>query len=124
MNKTHFFCTKTVDETIDYYDTTYQGLSDQQARKRLTIYGYNILQETNTSHRRTIILNQFQDFMIVLLLVSSGLARFLGDYRTSVVLLLIVLFNIVIGYYQESKAEKILENLKKLIDRKARVIRE
>ncbi len=101
-----------------------QGLSEREAQKRLKEYGPNKLGE---GKRRPIIFrffDQFKDLMIIVLIVAAFLAYYLGDFRGGTILLVIVFVNSVIGFYQEFKAEKILESLKKIIQAKATVIRD
>ena len=101
-----------------------QGLSEREAQKRLKEYGPNKLGE---GKRRPIIFrffDQFKDLMIIVLIVAAFLAYYLGDFRGGTILLVIVFVNSVIGFYQEFKAEKILESLKKIFQAKATVIRD
>ena len=101
-----------------------QGLSEREAQKRLEEYGPNKLCE---GKRRPMIFrffDQFKDLMIIVLIVAAFLAYYLGDFRGGTILLVIVFVNSVIGFYQEFKAEKILESLKKIIQSKATVIRD
>lgn len=66
-------------------------------------------------------LAQFKDTMIILLLVSAGIAFALQDIRTATVLLAIVLINAWIGYRQEAKAERLLETLKHMVQSNAKI---
>lgn len=100
-----------------------KGISGDDAQKRLTEYGPNELQE---GKRRPMIFrffDQFKDLLIIVLIIAALLAYYLGDFRGGTILLVIVLVNALIGFYQEFKAEKILDSLKKIIQDKATVIR-
>ncbi|QQR83335.1 hypothetical protein IPJ72_06070 [Candidatus Peregrinibacteria bacterium] len=100
------------------------GLSAREAENRIGFYGPNELQETA---RRSIVLrflDQFKDLMIVVLIVAALLAYYLGDSRGGTILLVIVFANSVIGFYQEFKAERILDSLKKMVKANATVIRD
>lgn len=110
-------------QALEHLQSSIQGLSCPEADRRLKLYGLNSLQIAKKEPRIIGFLRQFKDLMIVLLLVSAGLSWYLGDSRTSVVLLALVLFNTVIGFAQEYKAEKLIESLEKLVVAKARVLR-
>ncbi|MBU1018052.1 cation-translocating P-type ATPase [Patescibacteria group bacterium] len=100
------------------------GLSEREAQQRFQKYGSNKLEE---GKKRPIIFrffDQFKDLMIIVLIIAAFLAYYLGDFRGGTILLIIVSANAVIGFYQEFKAEKILESLKKIIQSKATVIRD
>lgn len=101
-----------------------KGLTAQEAESRLAEHGPNELQ---AGKRRPMIfrfLDQFKDLLIIVLIIAALLAYYLGDFRGGTILLVIVLVNALIGFYQEFKAEKILESLKKIIQDSATVIRD
>lgn len=100
------------------------GLSQSEAEKRFEQYGPNELKE---GKRRSMVFrffDQFKDLLIVVLIIAALLAYYLGDFRGGTILLIIVFVNAIIGFYQEYKAEKILDSLKKIIKSKAIVIRD
>ena len=106
------------------------GLTREQAAERLSLYGENKLQERKKKSNLQRFIDQFKDVMILILLtaaaVSFGIACVEGDpgdFFEPVLILLIVIFNAVMGVMQESKAEKALEALKSLSAPHARVIR-
>lgn len=108
-----------------------QGLTSQMAAERLVQKGRNELAETDG--KKSLFwrfLAQFDDFMILLLLgaavVSVVISRLSGenDVLDAVMILGIVVLNAVLGLFQESKAEKALEALKKMAAPHARVIRD
>lgn len=100
-----------------------KGLTPREAEKRLTHYGPNTLE---AAERRPVIFklfDQFKDLLILVLIIAASLAYYLGDFRSGTILIVIVFVNAVIGFYQEFKAEKILDSLKQIIKSKATVIR-
>lgn len=101
-----------------------QGLDSKEAGKRLEQYGPNKLQQLNRESWVIKYLRQFKDLMIVLLLVSAVISLVLGDTRTTVALVVLVLFNTLIGFSQEFKAEKLMESLEKLVVAEAKVVRD
>ncbi len=113
----------TEQQTFDHYGTEEDGLDLVIAKSRLNQVGPNVLSETHRTSWFVRYLRQYKDLMIVLLLASSGISFFLKDERTGIVLLSLVLFNTIIGFTQEFKAEKIMESLVKLVVPEAKVVR-
>lgn len=111
------------DETIQALESTRDGLSPGQAAERLKYHGPNQLQATNHESPYVAYARQFKDPMVALLLVSSLLSLYLGDARVAFVLLALTFFNTGISFFQEHKAEKLLESLEKLVVPLARVKR-
>ncbi|HIU49021.1 MAG TPA: HAD-IC family P-type ATPase, partial [Candidatus Avimonoglobus intestinipullorum] len=107
-----------------------QGLSEREAAKRLKQYGENRLAEKKRKGFLKRFLEQFNDFMIIVLLaaaaVSFGISLLNGDadFADPIIILVIVVMNALIGVIQESKAEKSLEALKKICAPTALVRRE
>lgn len=108
-----------------------RGLSWQEARHRLALQGRNELHQGK--RRKNLLwrfLAQFQDFMILLLLGAAGISVFLSwqrgerEYLDAVIIMVIVVFNALLGTIQENKAEKALEALKKMSAPMATVLRE
>ncbi len=100
------------------------GLNKQEVQKRITQFGKNELQEKKKKTAFQILLGQFMDFMILILVVAAILSVFIGDYTDSIIILVIVILNALIGFYQEYKAEQALESLKKLARTQIQVLRD
>ncbi len=108
---------KSKEEVLSEYKTTRDGLSDAEAKRRLNIYGKNILIEKNKKSKLHIFISQFKNVMIILLLVVGLLSLFYaiftsGDFLEPIVILGTTLINCLMGYLQESKAEDAIEKLK------------
>lgn len=114
---------QTVDEVLADLDSSSAGLATRQIEKRREKYGANILTAKNTESVLRKYLRQFQDLMIILLVVSAALAWLLGDPRTAIVLIFLVFFNTIIGFLQEYRAEKTMQSLEKLVRPTAEVFR-
>ncbi|MBR1779418.1 MAG: hypothetical protein IJ758_02830, partial [Clostridia bacterium] len=105
------------------------GLYPEEVKKRQEKFGDNILKEKKKDNIAKKFLSQFSDFMIIILFIASGISfitSFLEgsqDYLDSIIILVIVIMNAIIGVVQESKAEKAIENLKKLTSPKTTVLR-
>jgi len=119
-----FFYQMTVDQVVDRLKTDREeGLVHGECVRRQKRYGLN---EFKAGKRRSMFsrfFDQFKDLLIFLLIVAGGLAYYLGDFRGGTILFMIVLVNAVIGFYQEFKAEKILDSLKSIVKAKTTVVR-
>lgn len=100
-----------------------EGLEPAEATARQDKHGSNMLAVTHKESPFVTYLRQFKDLMIILLLASSALSYYLGDPRTAVVLLALVVFNTAIGFLQEFKAGRVMESLKRLAITEATVVR-
>jgi len=102
-----------------------RGLTGQQARQRLEQYGPNALAEGKKLSLAARFFNQFKDFMIIILLAAAVVSYVVSkDPVDSVVILVVVLLNAIMGVAQESKAEKSLDALKKMSAPHAKVLRD
>ncbi len=107
-----------------------EGLTNDEVKFRQEKYGENQLSEKNKETILKKFIKQFQDFMIIILIiasiVSAGVSYFQGenDYIDSVIILAIVILNSIMGVIQEVKAEKAIEALKQMTPPKAKAIRE
>jgi Ca2+-transporting ATPase len=125
MPKQGFFYQISVAETVKALQTDAKnGLTEREAENRREKYGPNKLEEGKKRPMIYRFFDQFKDLMIIVLIIAAFLAYYLDDFRGGTILLVIVLVNAIIGFYQEFKAEKILESLKKIIQAKATVIRD
>lgn len=104
--------------------TTNRGLTPKQVEQRHKQYGYNVLESTKQTSKWIIFLKQFQDFMVLVLLAATLIAGMLGEFVDAIAIMVIVLVNGFIGYFQEQKAEKSLEKLKELSAPMANVFRD
>ncbi|NLA82248.1 MAG: cation-translocating P-type ATPase [Clostridiaceae bacterium] len=101
-----------------------QGLTSQEARSRLELYGPNMLEGEKSPPFIVKLLNQFKDFLIIVLLVAALVSAFLGERIDAIIIMAVVIINAVLGAVQENQAEKALEALKKMSAPFARVIRD
>ena len=107
----------------------YKGLSDHEVLKRQNQYGKNELKNTKKEGIISKFFKQFNDFMIIILImasiVSAGVSWYQGenDYIDSIIIIAIVVLNAIMGVLQEAKAEKSIESLKKMTPQMSKVIR-
>ena len=101
-----------------------RGLPSDEAERRLAQYGANRLAEIAPRPAWLKFFDKFKSLLILTLLVTAGLALLVGDVKDMVVILIVVVFNSVLGFYQEQRAEQSLAALKKMLALKARVRRD
>ena len=101
-----------------------RGLSFTEAGHRLAKQGPNRLSEVPPRAAWLKLLDQFKGVLILILAIAAVVAYFVGDVTDAIVILIVVVFNAMLGFYQEHRAEQSLEALKKMLALKARVRRE
>lgn len=114
----------TIKESLDIVSSNENGLSEAEAKYRLSQYGENKLPEKEKKSKLNIFLSNFKSPLVYALLAASVFAFIIGKYVDVVVILIVVIVNAIIGYIQEIKAEKDIEALKKLSNFFVKVIRE
>ncbi|MGY3779102.1 cation-translocating P-type ATPase [Isobaculum melis] len=118
------FYTQTEEEVLSNLGTAVEGLSDAEAKKRLASYGANQLDEGKTKSLFVKFLEQFKDFMIIVLMAAAIISGFFGDVTDAVIIMLVVVVNAILGVFQEAKAEQAINALKMMSSPHARVKRD
>ena len=118
-----------IEEVLTKLNTNKEGLKNIEVKNRLQKYGKNKLKIIKKQSKIKKFLCQFKDIMIIILILSSIISFVLSiinneSFTDSIIILLIVIINAIVGYIQESKADKALEELKKLQTTKTKVKRE
>ncbi len=101
-----------------------KGLSHEEARARLTSFGPNIIAEETKVSPWHIFSHQFQNVLIIILLLATGLSAAVGEWIDASLILVIVLFCALLGFFQEYRAEKALEALKRMLSPSCLAIRD
>ncbi|HEY9098112.1 MAG TPA: cation-translocating P-type ATPase [Thiobacillus sp.] len=100
-----------------------QGLSESEVAGRLAQVGENRLHEAAPRPLWLKFVDQFKNFLVIVLLFAAGLAWAIGDLKDAVVILIVVVFNAGLGFYQEHRAEQTLAALKDMLAATARARR-
>ncbi len=100
-----------------------KGLDDKEAAKRLERHGYNEIEQKKRKTISQMYIDQFKDFMIIILIIAAVISGLLGELTDAVVILMIVILNAVLGVVQENKAEESLAALKRMSAPSAKVLR-
>ncbi len=113
-----------IPEVFELLGTHQQGLSANAAEEKLLQVGPNELQEGKNKSIALMLLSQFKDVMILILLAAAIISGIIGDLTDTIVILVIVLLNAIIGFLQEYRAEKAMQALKQMAVTQARVMRD
>ncbi len=116
--------TETVDAVMQSLDTGPKGLSSAAAEQRLREYGPNALRETEPVSPLHILFAQLNSFIVYILIGAVAVSIMLAEYIDSCVIAVILVINTVLGFFQEFRAEKAIETLKKMAELRATVIRD
>ena len=103
-----------VQEVLKKLDVTQYGLTDYEVRGRQKKYGYNELKEGKQKNIFEVFFEQFQDFLVLILIVAAIISIFLGDMDSSIVILIVIILNAILGTVQHARAEKSLNSLKEM----------
>lgn len=119
---------KTVEEIYAMFNTSEKGLAEEEATKRLEEYGENKLTEKKKKSSFVLLLEQFNDFMIILLIFASIFSLVISyirheSYVDSIIIIVIVVINAVLSFIQERKADVAIQELNKMFVTNNYVIR-
>ncbi len=112
------------EDLLKQLKTDKNGLSNEEAAKRLKQYGPNELKKIRKLNAFKILINQFTSFLIIILIIAAVISLIAGERTNAFVILLIVVINSFLGFHQEYKAEKAIEKLKNMLVPKAKVMRD
>ena len=113
-----------IEEILKLTGSSLQGLSKEDAAFKLSEIGPNELQGKKKKPAWILFLHQFRDFMILVLMAAAIIAGIVGDITDTIIILVIVILNAVVGFIQEYRAEKAMEALKKIAALQAHVVRD
>jgi Ca2+-transporting ATPase len=105
-------------------ESGHDGLAEDEAKRRLSRYGPNELQAARAISPWAILLEQFNNVLIIILLIATAVSVFLGHGTEAVVITVIVLFAVVLGFVQEYRAERAIEALRRMAAPDAFIIRD
>ena len=121
---------KSIEEAERILETNIQnGLTENDVKTKREKYGLNMLKAKKKASLLQRFIEQFKDFSIIVLIIAAIVSGFVGisqgeGMTDTIIILIVVLANAIIGIAQESKAEKSLEALQKLTDHASKVIRD
>jgi Ca2+-transporting ATPase len=115
---------KDIEVILDELHSYRTGLSADEVRKRLEEFGPNVIREEKKKGLLMMFLDQFRDFMILVLIAAAAISGVVGEFSDSIAIIVIVIVNAVLGFIQEYRAEKAMAALKKMAALTATVIRD
>jgi Ca2+-transporting ATPase len=120
---------KTVEEVYEELDTGKDGLSPDEAKSRLNKYGPNKLKEKTGFSPLKLLLDQFKSILVLILIIAAGVSAYTAHiegepFTDSYVITAIIILNAALGFFQEYRAEKAVEELEKMITQQVVVLRE
>lgn len=115
---------QTPEEIYAELNTCPDGLSGETAKKHAEQYGKNAIAEGKKTPVWMIFLEQFKDFLVIILIIAALISAFTGDLESFIVIIAVITMNAILGTVQTVKAEKSLSNLKKLSSPTAKVMRD
>jgi len=124
MDDKKLFHTLTRDAAYELLSSTPQGLSNSEAAKRFAELGPNEIQAAKQVTAWEILLQQFKNVLILILLAACVLSLFLGHGVESIIIAVIVLFAVLLGFAQEYRAERAIEALRQMAAPTASVLRD
>ena len=111
-------------EVLHRLDSTADGLTADEACRRLQEHGPNVLPQGRRRYLVAMFFGQFRDFMILVLLAAALISGFIGEPEDTIAIVVILLFNAIIGTVQEYRAERALAALSRMAAPEARVVRD
>jgi magnesium-transporting ATPase (P-type) len=113
-----------IESILSHFATEYSGISEAESKKRLGMYGCNLVPPAPRRHWIKRLLLQFHNVLIYVLLVAALITLFLGKYVDASVILGVVLINTIIGFFQEGKAEDAIAAVQQMLPIFATVLRD
>lgn len=111
------------EDVLKSMQTTENGLTEEEAGERIREYGKNVLVEGKRKSVIRIFMEQFADLLVAILIAAAVISAFSGNLESTLVILVVIILNAVLGTVQYVKAQKSLESLKSLSSPNAKVLR-
>ncbi|MCS7124740.1 MAG: cation-translocating P-type ATPase [Candidatus Bathyarchaeota archaeon] len=124
MHKDNLWHALEINEVLKKLATNTNGLSREEAERRLEKYGFNEFEAAKRESVFRLFLRQFKSILIMILLGAIALSLMVGEHVDAVVISVIVAASILLGFSQEYRAERALEALKRMLKPMATVIRD
>ncbi|MEG2220105.1 MAG: cation-translocating P-type ATPase [Cetobacterium sp.] len=118
-----FYC-KSKEFLMEHFNTSSDGLKSKDLESLKEKYGENVLNSKEKKTAFKVFLEQFKDFLVIILLVAAAISFISGNKESTIVILAVITMNAILGTVQHMKAEESLESLKKMSSPRARVMRD
>ena len=118
------FWSVSVTEMLRILESKKKGLTGSEAKKRLKLYGSNLLKPKKQSDALSLLISQFKSPIILILLIATVLSFFLHDPVDALIILIIVLVSGLLGFWQEHSASNAVKKLMSIVQIKTTVLRD
>lgn len=118
------FYNKNVDEILEYYNSSHNGLLNETVEENKKKYGCNLIKEKKKKSIFKIFFEQFKDTLVIILIISAIISIFIHEIESTIVIFSVLTLNALLGTYQYQKAQKSLESLRNLSSPTCYVIRD
>ena len=108
------FHDKEINDIYKMYNSSINGLTDKQVEENRKLYGKNVIKEKEKKSTARIFLDQFQDMLVIILIISAIISIFLNEIESTLVIFVVITINAILGTYQYQKAEKSINSLRNL----------
>ena len=112
------------EEIFSMFDSRETGLTSGEVEKAVEKYGYNQLNEEKKLSTMEVFISQFKDFLVIILIIASIISLVSGNVESTIVILVVIIINAILGTVQHLKAEESISSLKSLSAPKSRVLRD
>ena len=112
------------EDVLKMLGTDENGLTQNQAKEHQTKYGKNELAEGKKKNPFILFLEQYKDFLVIILIIAAIISGVLGDIESAIVIFVVITINAILGTVQHIKAEQSLDSLKEMSAPTAKVIRD
>ena len=124
LQQTEFYAQEPAEVIKILHSNPQHGLETYEAEQRLQEYGQNRIKAEHKIKWQWILLRQFTDVLILILLVAAAISFLIGETGDAITILIIVVLNGILGFIQEFKAEKAIEALQKMLSLSCKVLRD
>ena len=124
QSKEHAWYALKTKDAFKHLSTQQEGLSSEEASRRFAEYGPNELKAAHRISPWEILLEQFKDVLVIILLIATVFSAFVGEPLDAIVIAIIVLFAVGLGFVQEYRAEKAIDALRQMAAPTAAVLRD
>ena len=112
------------EDVLKMLGTDENGLTQNQAKENQKKYGKNELAEGKKNNPFILFLEQYKDFLVIILIIAAIISGVLGDIESAIVIFVVITINAILGTVQHIKAEQSLDSLKEMSAPTAKVIRD
>ena len=112
-----------IDEVLTGTESAHTGLSEDEAKKRLKKFGANELPHEKSLSKLRLFLNQFNNPLMFVMVITVTISMLLKHYTDTLIMVMVILSNVVVAFYQENKAGNAIKSLNRMVKINARVVR-